>query len=261
MCAKRPYLTELVLTRFLEVMDYDFEFVVCYDGDDDSYIKMIKQVIQPDVVVMNKRGLSQGELLNIALDKSSAEYYMHIENDWWWFDNNCIDEAMYAIDKYDFDIIRMVDLPYGHGTGEGCIKLKDVYMREIIAGQNMAFHFNPQLRKIKFPAGRFVATSNQRGGMDLESAMYHRWNAHPRDKYLRSWVLLKPYFRHIGFFSANFQPFDDKPKTLEEVYNYNFYGGTFHDLELSGRNKVLFDNYITRSLKYSKGIPPRVKKG
>lgn len=259
-CAKRLSLTKMILMRFLDVLEWDMEFVLVYDGQDENYLRELRKIIIPDVEIINYRGISQGELFNAALDRSNGDYYMHMENDWWWFNNHCVDEGMYALKKFeDVDIIRLVALPYGYGSGDGCVKLLDTYMWEINPRQHMSFHFNPQLRYEKFVGGRYLDASNQRGP-DLESAMFERWQKEYSDK--GSWVLVdkyeKPSIRHIGFFSASGQAFSNAPKTLREIYDYSFYGGTFHDLNLHGEYRELFEQYLKEGLEAKTKLRSRI---
>jgi len=237
MCAGRLSLTKMILLRYMDMMEYDNELCLVYDGNSPSYVSELEKICDFKHKVINWNGETQGHLLNVAHDKLNSPYYMFMENDWWWREKGCIEEAMYAIDKYeDVHIVRIVDLPYKKGD-RMTRQLPNCKMGDIDPAHNMAFHFNPQIRTVKYPAGRFLPTSNQTWP-DLESAMFLKYGG------FGSWVLLHPYFRHIGFFSSNGQPFMNNVYTLEDIYSANFYGGTFSDLKLTKEYRELFNEYL-----------------
>lgn len=191
-CKGRPNLTELCLRRFVELMPPHYDLYICYDGTDKDYIEMLVEHAESCAVIPNWHKESRFKLINDALEMADAEYYMHLENDFYWEDPTCLDASLNAFYKYlDIDYIRFEMLPFTHKTFYKCkqVDLIDVcWMRE---NAPYRFTFNPHIRKFKYPAGKPL----QEEGFTKQPEQHHN------DEYKGvSCCLTGNNFRHLGIY-------------------------------------------------------------
>lgn len=156
-CKSRPALTELCLRRLVEIMPKPYKLHVCYDGDDESYEEMLINVLKDTnkgytEIITNPLKENRFWLINKALSRAEAPYYMHVENDFYWVDPACLDAALNAFrfTEQELDYIRFEHLPFTH---------RDFYRYENYDGRDICwmrdgdyrFTFNPHIRRFKYP--------------------------------------------------------------------------------------------------------------
>jgi len=188
----RPLLSQLVFERAKDILDgYDCEFTFAYDRDPESphdeLIEIVKLLFDIKEVVISKHHTKRGELLNDAFMKSSGEYYIFLENDWYWVEDR-IEDAIRALDEVDF--VRMVRTPFKNFT-----TIKNGFC--ILAPETgYAYNFNPSVRKDVFLIGIFREDLNSD---QLESLTSTLFNAMGKT----AAVLDTDSLSHIGFVNSN----------------------------------------------------------
>lgn len=188
----RPLLSQLVFERAKDILDdYDCEFVFAYDrspeSPHDELIDIVKSLFDIKEVVISKHHTKRGELLNEVFTKSSGDYYIFLENDWYWVEDR-IEDAIRALDEVDF--VRMVRTPFENFT-----IIKNGFC--VLAPETgYAYNFNPSVRKEVFPVGMFREDLNSD---QLESFSSTLFNAMGKTVA----VLDTDSLSHIGFVNSN----------------------------------------------------------
>lgn len=155
-CRGRQSLTELCLRRVIELIPQPYELHICYDGCDDNYLDMLETILKYTrraKITYNPSKNNRFTLINDALQQHNTEYYMHVENDFYWIDPMCLDSALNAFyyTKEPLDYIRFEQLPFTH---------KNFYHYEQYDGKDICwmredspyrFTFNPHIRTFKYP--------------------------------------------------------------------------------------------------------------
>ena len=155
-CYKRPDLTELCLRRLVELMPDPYELILVYDGNNQDYVNRLLHIYEFDYIVMRpKRKAHRFALVNMGLDACKGNYFMHVENDFYWSLGGSVRRAFEAFEKVpELDFIRFEYLPLWRSRCERTVKLSDDAL--CIPPRDTAYRWNlsPHIRKTKFPAGR-----------------------------------------------------------------------------------------------------------
>lgn len=190
-CKGRPHLTELCLRRFKELMPKPYELMIASDGTDDDYLMMIRNISNPDGWVINYKKVSRFSLINRALDLCKGDYFMHLENDFYWQRQGCLNEALEVLERdKDIDYIRFEVLPFGDKTFSEKRQIQSNTVGIMKSNAPYQFTFNPHIRREKFPCGRF-----QEDNFTKQPEQHHN------DNYKgTSACLFGENFRHLGIY-------------------------------------------------------------
>lgn len=156
-CKKRPALTELCLRRFVELMPHPYDLWICYDGKDKEYKEMLKETIlgcDGYIIDASWGGHpSRFTLINTALKNIDSNYYMHVENDFYWVDPMCLDAALNAFhfSKVPLDYIRFEHLPFTHRNFYHYEQYDEKDVCWMRGDSPYRFTFNPHIRRFKYP--------------------------------------------------------------------------------------------------------------
>lgn len=195
-CKRRLNLTELVLRRFLELIDVPFEIVVAYDGNDLDYLDRLIQIYDFEYIVTNPDGKrSRFDLLNEALDFCTKQFFMYLENDFYQMKSGAIESAIEALEKHPhLDLVRFEFLPYEEWQVERKEKLSQDILFLMKKDVRLNTNFTPHLRREKFPFGRFP--KEKIVGILPELVFTDLWMKNKK----RFACLQEDYFRHIGIY-------------------------------------------------------------
>lgn len=202
-CHKRPALTELCLRRLIELMPPPYKLHVCYDGCDDNYIDMLENLIPSgSKITYNPNSNNRFSLINDALIPAEADYYMHVENDFYWVDPMCLDAALnaYHFTEQELDYIRFEQLPFNY---------KNFYHYENYDGKDVCwmrdsspykFTFNPHLRRFKYPNDEPFKTTH----FTKQPEQHHN-----EDYRYQSACMTGDNWRHLGIYSegGHYKPY------------------------------------------------------
>lgn len=206
-CRGRPYLTELCLKRFKELMPEPYELAIAYDGADDDYMLMLYDVAEPEIFVPNYKRRSRFALINRALDLSRGEFYMHVENDFYWQDSECLGVALNALGEHpEIDYIRFEYLPFQNGQFRSFYEVDGRTIAIMKETTPFRFTFNPHIRREKFPCGRF-----KEGDFTKQPEQHHN------DTYKGTSACMSgKNFRHLGIYDegGHFKPWYAERFTL-----------------------------------------------
>ena len=175
-------------------MPQPYELFICYDGDDWGYTQMLLDNMKNGAIISNKdREKSRFQLINEALELSDGEYYMHVENDFYWVDAGCLDAALNAFHQDDtLHYVRFELLPF---TYKNFYKYSQVDGKDICRMYDDApyrFTFNPHIRKFKYPTDEPFKTE----GFTKQPEQHHN------DGYLyHSACMTGDNWRHLGVYS------------------------------------------------------------
>ncbi len=217
-CKGRPSLTELCLRRLVELMPQPYELFICYDGDSPKYERMLRTVAPEAIIVMNLGGVSRFQLINVALEDSSGDLFMHVENDFYWVDAGCLDSALNAFHRYpELHYIRFELLPFTQKNFDRYEQAdgKDIcWMRE---ESPFKFTFNPHIRRFKYPTDEPFKTEE----------FTKQPEQHHNDGYLyQSACMTGDNWRHLGIYSegGHYKPYygerfyNQRGKQIEDVF-------------------------------------------
>lgn len=195
-CRVRPNLTELVLRRFLDLIEVPVEVVVAYDGNDLDYLDRLISVYDFEYIVTNpSRKRSRFDLLNDALDACTGRFFMYLENDFYQVRGGAIESAIEAFEKYPhLDLVRFEFLPYEESQCEEKARLVTDELLLMKKSTRLNTHFTPHLRREKFPFGRFPKEAII--GIQPELLFGNQW----MEKEKRFACLYGDHFRHIGIY-------------------------------------------------------------
>lgn len=191
-CKGRSELTELCLRRFKELMPKPYELIVAYDGKNPFYENMLLKVGNPHTIIDGLDGGGRWDLLNDAISCASGPYYMHLENDFYWVDPTCLNDAVTAMEKYPIDFVRFEHLPF---------TISQFNRFEIVGNHDICwmkpetpyrFNWNPHIRKFKFPNSQLLQSS----GFTKQPEQYHGKGYNGV-----SCCMTGDNFRHLGVFS------------------------------------------------------------
>lgn len=176
-------------------MPHPYELFICYDGLnlDDDYCKMLKRVAGKDINIIGKKPRqTQYSLLNRALEEASGDFFIHLENDFYWVNPQCLTAALSAFRKWgDIDYIRFEVLPF---TIHDFKKYEQVDGRDILWMKDTTpykFTLNPHIRREKYPCG----------GPFMENGFTKHDEQHFNDLYVgTSCCMTGDNFRHLGIF-------------------------------------------------------------
>jgi len=188
-------------------MPEPYELAIAYDGIDDNYMKMLYDVAEPEIFVPNYKKLPRFALINRALDLSRGDFFMHIENDFYWENPLCFESALNALQLYsDIDYVRFENLPFNEAVFCDYRGVSHDTLAVMKGDAPFQFTFNPHLRREKFPCGRF-----------MEDGFTKMPEQHHNDTYAgTSGCLLADNFRHIGIYDAkgHYKPYYAERFTL-----------------------------------------------
>jgi glycosyltransferase involved in cell wall biosynthesis len=196
-CKGRPALTELCLRRLVEVMPHPYELWICYDGKDDEYKDMLKNVAldKDSGIIDNKWGSpSRFSLINTALSLSSGDLFMHVENDFYWVDAMCLDAALNAFwfTEKPLDYIRFEHFPFTYKNFVCYEKYDGKDICWMKRDSPYRFTFNPHIRKFKFPTDEPF----------MDRGFTKQAEQHHNDGYkYQSACMTGDNWRHLGIFS------------------------------------------------------------
>lgn len=188
-CRNRPALTELCLRRLIELMPQPYELFICYDGYEFGYMSMLQHAVEDCnakvEILTNPAHLSRFWLINKALNMANGDFFMHVENDFYWVNPMCLDSALNAFHftKQPLDYIRFEQLPFTH---------RDFYHYESYEDRDICwmhddapyrFTFNPHIRRFKYPTDEPFQTT----GFTKQPEQHHdtrrgRWRNIPRKR-------------------------------------------------------------------------------
>lgn len=189
----RPILSALVFERIKEILnDYNYEVIFAYDRSPerpcDCLINIVNSIFDVKHVLINKNHTYLGGLYNKAFDLSSGDYYIFIENDWFWRTDR-IEESINALEEVDF--VRMVKRPFHNFKA-----IKNGYCLPS-DGTDFVYNFNPHIRKEKFLIGRFPEELKNIGILERYAT----------DKFVemdkKSAILDSDSFSHVGFVNSD----------------------------------------------------------
>ena len=207
-CKGRPHLTELCLRRLIELMPDPYRLTICYDDTKYTHYDMLRRMApNAKILCRDEDDASRFSLINQALDYSNGDFYMHIENDFYWQRSNCLFDAKTALEMYnDLDYIRFENLPFGPKVFTEYRMLPSDRVGIMKKDAPYQFTFNPHLRRDKFPCGRF-----KEGGFTKQPEQHHN------DGYTgTSGCLMGENFRHLGLYDegGHYKPYYAERFTL-----------------------------------------------
>lgn len=208
-CKGRPYLTRLCLMRLIELMPEPYRLTICYDDIKYTHYDMLRRTAPKAVIVCrDEDDKSMFSLINRGLDYSSGDYYMHVENDFYWQRKECLSDAIAAFEMYDdIDFVRFENLPFGSETFTEYRFLPSDKIGIMKKDAPYQFNFNPHLRRSKFPCGDKF----------MDSGFTKHDEQHFNDEYTgTSGCLFKENFRHLGLYdeSGHYKPYYAERFTL-----------------------------------------------
>lgn len=160
-CKGRPALTELCLRRFVELMPQPYELFICYDGCDPTYVNMLKRSANNATIITNPSKLNRFTLLNMALSLAKGEYFMHLENDFYWVAPECLIVALETLRRHsDVGFVRFEYLPFNMKQFN---RVEQMWGRDILwmkPDQDYQFNYSPHIRRFKFINGKPFKDSN-----------------------------------------------------------------------------------------------------
>ena len=190
-CKDRPALTELCLRRLVELMPEPYELFICYNGIDEHYMDKLQLLWSNHASIIFGDG-NRFQLINQALEDSTGDMFMHVENDFYWADPQCLDAALNAFHKYpELDYIRFEHLPFTQKNFNRYEQVdgKDIcFMRE---DSPFRFTFNPHIRRYKYPTDEPFKTT----GFTKQPEQHHN------DGYgYQSACMTGDNWRHLGVY-------------------------------------------------------------
>ncbi len=194
-CKGRPALTELCLRRLVEIMPQPYDLHVCYDGSDDDYISMLTEILPiGSNITYNPSGNNRFSLINDALEQVDADYYMHVENDFYWVDPGCLDAALNAFyfTKKPLDYIRFEHFPFTYKNFASYEQYDEKDICWMKYDSPYRFTFNPHIRKFKYPTDEPFKTE----GFTKQPEQHHNDGY----KYISA-CMTGDNWRHLGIFS------------------------------------------------------------
>jgi len=187
-CHDRLPLVQICLERFLHMIEgWDYELIMLWDRHNKEFFHTVNEIANPHWWIIDReeptRGL-RGKGLNRAFDIASGDYYLFLEDDWYWH-TPCLNDAIVALEHVDF--IRLCRKPfqateYDYG-----------WWYEHKPDTGYAWNFNPQLTKEKFLAGRFPEDK-----WSIEGEYHDRFRTTGR----RAGFSKEDHFAHIGIINA-----------------------------------------------------------
>jgi len=187
-------------------MPEPYELFICYHGTDEDYMDRL-QLLWAKKSSIIFGDCSRFRLINQALDDASGEYFMHVENDFYWENPLCLESALNALNNYsDIDYIRFENLPFGPSTFNEYREVPHDTLGIMKADAPYKFTFNPHLRRDKFPCGRF-----------MEDGFTKHDEQHHNDTYYgTSACLFGNNFRHLGLYDegGHYKPYYAERFTL-----------------------------------------------
>lgn len=226
------------------MMSYPFELILVYDGDDPKYLARLSKIYNFDNIITNPgRKRFRMDLFNDAYEIAHGDFYMHLENDFYWGNPNAMHEALLALEKCpDLDFVRMEFLPFNKHHCKERIKLDTdilcVFKKYGEGGPFFQFNFNPHLRREAFPVGEYPKKNTT--GM-MERPLAEKWNKLEKV----AGCLMGENFRHLGIFDnlGHFKPGYINRFTLKDVKTFEPIN-EFRSFCDNPYYRELFKNYV-----------------
>jgi hypothetical protein len=172
-------------------MPEPYELMMVADNTDDAYLMMLSKIGTPDGWIINYKGVSRFALINRALDLCKGTYYMHLENDFYWENQNCLKSAISTLQKHDdIDFVRFEQLPFNENIFSEYRQTPFNKLGIMKSDAPYQFTFNPHLRRNKFPCGRFQETDFTKQPEQHHNDNYQGTSA----------CLFGNNFRHLGIY-------------------------------------------------------------
>jgi hypothetical protein len=171
-------------------MPEPYELFICYNGTDEHYMDRLQLLWSKNASMVFGDG-SRFKLINEALDDANGDYFMHLENDFYWQRKDCLREGLKFLEQNDdLDYIRFETLPFGDNVFREYRQLDENKIGVMKYDAPYQFTFNPHIRRYKFPCGRFQ-----------EIAFVKQPEQHHNDAYQgTSACLFGENFRHLGIY-------------------------------------------------------------
>lgn len=188
-------------------MPEPYELFIAYDGYDLTYEMMLWNVGKPNAIIENRQRQSRFALINKALDSCSGNYYMHLENDFYWQDSRCLIVALNILSEHPkIDFIRFEYLPFQDAQFKNFYKANGRTIAIMRETTPYRFSFNPHIRREKFPCGRFKEKDFDKQPEQHHNDAYHGTSA----------CMSGENFRHLGIYDegGHFKPWYAERFTL-----------------------------------------------
>lgn len=250
-CKGRPELTEICLRRLGEIpLPEGTTLIIAYDGADDDYLDSLKEWCESTNlewfnIIPNPTHTNRFALINKALEDVKAEYFIHLENDFFWASPTALKDATDALwNMPDIDYIRFEVLPF----------TKNDFTRYSRSGEHdicwrrkhgpYRFTLNPHIRKFKFPGGKPFFE----GPYEKQPEQYFN------DSYTgQAACMTGDNFRHLGIFDegGHFKPnYGERFFNRRGCYSTNLrdYIEEFDQITSNQRFRDLFRGYVARHM-------------
>jgi len=188
-------------------MDYPFEIVLAYNGTDGNYINTLAQIYDFDYVV-NNTGY-RFELIQDAYELCTGDYFMHLEDDFYWENPNAVRNAVWVLENMpEISFVRMEFLPFQRKHFSEVVDLPTdrlgVFIPRAQGGPAYQFTLNPHVRRDKIPIRYgFIDTKKYKEIAKDNPVQPERWMSDQWDKEGKlSGCLLGKNFRHLGLYDT-----------------------------------------------------------
>lgn len=200
-CRGRPNLTEIILRRFLDVINIPFQFIIAYDGNDKNYIDMLESIYSWDEIVTNpNRKRWFVDMWNDAYALADGDYYMHLENDFYCTNVEAIPNSIWALENYpDVDMIRMEIIPWRDDQMKEfrLVPTEEIGLIKKFAdgGPGYQFVLNPHIRRDQYPVEGGWPKTPPKG--HFEAVLAKQWEGEEK----QTACLYGDNWRHIGVYA------------------------------------------------------------
>jgi len=188
-------------------MDFPFEVVLAYNGTNGEYINQLAQVYDFDHVVSSTR--YRFELIQEAYEHGDGDYYMHLEDDFYWDNPKAVQNAVSVLESLpEVSFVRMEFLPFQMKHFQKIIDVDDdkfgLFKLKRDGGPSYQFCLNPHLRRDKIPIKYgFIDTKKYLELVETKPIQPEHWMSNEWDKEEKlSGCLLGKNFRHLGLYDT-----------------------------------------------------------
>lgn len=188
-------------------MDFPFELVLAYNGNDESYIDHLRNIYDFDHVVKGTN--FRFELIQDAYELCSGDYYMHLEDDFYWENPNAVRNAIWILDNMpEISFVGMIFLPFHEKHFSKIIDVNDdrfgIFKQRVSDGAAYQFNLNPHVRRDKIPIEYgFIDSKKYFELTKIKLVQPERWMSDQWDKENKlSGCLMGKNFRHLGLYDT-----------------------------------------------------------
>lgn len=206
-CKRRLPLAQLVLHRFVELMDLPYEIVLAYNNDDKDYITTLQKICNFDHILSSRK--FRFDLMQDAYELCSGDYFMHLEDDFYWDNPNAVKNAIWVLENNpDISFVRMSFLPFHEKDFTRIIDVKDdkfgIFLPRKNGGVAYQFCLNPHIRKDKIPIpSGFIDAKTYLKLSKTNPIQPERWMSDRWDELNKlSGCLMGKNFRHLGLYDT-----------------------------------------------------------